>query len=187
MVFQCSGQVNCPCAKVFAAGETACMAQKRRRPLAGLVRPQTCAESEISILTSPSIVGAKPALLRRSFFPAGQKNVIRPLPCSSSPNRTRCAGLRFGGAANGRPIFSFAEKISILTSPSSSSQATYHLRRAFSFHCKAYRSLILPLLSSKPDPLRWAPAWGRPAGGCFCPRKNIGFDRPFHVVAKFAL
>ena len=49
------------------------------------------------------------------------------------------------------------------------------------------RSLILPLLSSKPDPLRWAPAWGRPVGGCFCPRKNIGFDRSFHVVAKFAL
>ena len=69
----------------------------------------------------------------------------------------------------------------------SSSQATYHLRRAFSFHCKAYRSLILPLLSFKPDPLRWAPAWGRPVGGCFCPRKNIGFDCPFHVVAKFAL
>ena len=64
------------------------------------------------------------------------------------------------------------------TTRTSSSQATYHLRRAFSFHCKAYRSLILPLLSSKPDPLRWAPAWGRPAGGCFCPRKNIGFDRP---------
>ena len=39
-------------------------------------------------------VGAKFALLRRSFL---QKNVIRPLPCSSFPNRTRCAGLRFGG------------------------------------------------------------------------------------------
>ena len=41
-------------------------------------------------------VGAKSALLRRSFIPAEQKNVIRPLPYSSFPNRTRCAGLRFG-------------------------------------------------------------------------------------------
>ena len=41
-------------------------------------------------------VGAKSALLRRSFIPLEQKNVIRPLPCSSFPNRTRCAGLRFG-------------------------------------------------------------------------------------------
>ena len=45
----------------------------------------------------------------------------------------------------------------------------------------------LRVLFAQQDPLRWAPAWGRPAGGCFCPRKNIGFDRSFHVVAKFAL
>ena len=30
------------------------------------------------------------------FYSCGTKNVIRPLPCSSFPNRTRCAGLRFG-------------------------------------------------------------------------------------------
>ena len=35
----------------------------------------------------------------------------------------------------------FAEtKISILTVPSNSSQASYRLRRAFSFHCKAHRA-----------------------------------------------
>ena len=28
----CSGQMNCPCAKVFAKGENTCTAQKRRRP-----------------------------------------------------------------------------------------------------------------------------------------------------------
>ena len=44
----------------------------------------------------PFHVGAKSALLRRLFMPAAQKDVIRPLPCSSFPNRTRCAGLRFG-------------------------------------------------------------------------------------------
>ena len=31
-----------------------------------------------------------------SFCAYGKKDVIRPLPCSSFPNRTRCAGLRFG-------------------------------------------------------------------------------------------
>ena len=31
-VFQCPGQMNCPSAKVFAAGENACTAHQRRRP-----------------------------------------------------------------------------------------------------------------------------------------------------------
>ena len=44
---------------------------------------------------APTRIGAKPALLRRSF----SKNAIRQLPCSSFPDRTRCAGLRSGGAA----------------------------------------------------------------------------------------
>ena len=35
----------------------------------------------------------------------------------------------------------------------SSSQATYRLRRAYSFHCKAHRALILLLLASKSQPL----------------------------------
>ena len=35
----------------------------------------------------------------------------------------------------------------------SSSQASYRLRRVFSFHCKTHRALILLLLASKPDPL----------------------------------
>ena len=49
-------------------------------------------------------------------------------------------------------------KISILTTPSSSSQAPYRLRRFFSFHCKAYHALILLLFASKAN-LRRAP-WG---------------------------
>ena len=44
-------------------------------------------------------VGAKSALLRRFFFAFGRKNTIRPLPCSSSPQKA----LRlFGG-----PVFAF--------------------------------------------------------------------------------
>ncbi len=46
-------------------------------------------------------------------------------------------------------------------SRTSSSQAICRLRRAFSFHCKAHRALILLLLASKPNPLRWASVWGR--------------------------
>ena len=42
-------------------------------------------------------VGAKSALLRRSFIPLEQKNVIRPLPCSSFPTAIRCAAV--GGFA----------------------------------------------------------------------------------------
>ena len=33
--FKCSGQVNCPCAKVFACGENACTAHSRRPNLRG--------------------------------------------------------------------------------------------------------------------------------------------------------
>ena len=47
------------------------------------------------------------------------------------------------------------------TTGTSSSQASYRLRRAFSFHCKAHRALILLLLASKPQPLRWVAVWGR--------------------------
>ena len=64
----------------------------------------------------------------------------------------------------------------------SSSQATYRLRRAFSFHCKAHRALILLLLASNRDPLRWARGWVPPLrGGFVCRGKNIDFNRPFHI------
>ena len=46
----------------------------------------------------PFHVGAKSALLRRLFMPAAQKDVIRPLPGSSSPTATHCAGLAVGAA-----------------------------------------------------------------------------------------
>ena len=48
---------------------------------------------------------------------------------------------------------------SSLPTRTSSSQATYRLRRAFSFYYKAHRALILLLLASKPNPLHWAPVW----------------------------
>ena len=50
----------------------------------GNLRPRTCRSRN-------DLVVAKSALLR---FRRWRK--LRALPCSSSPNRTRCAGLRFG-------------------------------------------------------------------------------------------
>ena len=44
----------------------------------------------------PFHTGVKSALLRRSFIPAEQKNVIRPLPCSSFPTAIRSAGFAVG-------------------------------------------------------------------------------------------
>ena len=73
--------------------------------------------------------------------------------CSSFPNRTRCAGLRFGIGCKPGSV------ASIVLQCSSSSQATYRLRRAFSFHGKAHRALILLLLASKSQPLRWVVIW----------------------------
>ena len=69
-------------------------------------------------------------------------------------------------------------------SSTSSSQASYRLRRAFSFHCKAHRALILLLLASKSQPL---------ALGCdlvfgYTPEScGIYTVVMFPVVAKFAL
>ena len=37
-----------------------------------------------------------------SFYAYGKKDVIRPLPCSSFPTATRCAGLAVGGSSCGR-------------------------------------------------------------------------------------
>ena len=37
-----------------------------------------------------------------SFYAYGKKDVIRPLPCSSFPTATRCAGLAVGGPSCGR-------------------------------------------------------------------------------------
>ena len=39
-----------------------------------------------------------------SFYACGKKDVIRPLPCSSFPTATRCAGLAVGGPPCGRPF-----------------------------------------------------------------------------------
>ena len=61
-----------------------------------------------------------------------------------------------------------------MTVPSSSSQATYRLRRAFLFHCKAHRALILLLLASNRDPLRWARGWVPPCGRL----RPSAFERP---------
>ena len=50
--------------------------------------------SDLDCSTAPR--RSKARFAPTSFCACGKKDVIRPLPCSSFPNRTRCAGLRFG-------------------------------------------------------------------------------------------
>ena len=63
--------------------------------------------------------------LRRAFYAPHQKLIVRSLCCSSLPNRTRCAGLRFG----------FGGKLHVLASILlryyTSEQALYRLLRFF--------------------------------------------------------
>ena len=113
-----------------------------------------CTSSEIPCL-------ARFPTLRRGFL-AGQG-------ISSLPTVIHCAGLAVGGS----PIPFRDFKISILTVPSSSSQATYRLRRAFSFHCEAHHALILLLLASNRDPLCWARGWVPPLRGGFVSRQGL--------------
>ena len=89
------GEVNSPCAEVLPAANRSygANAPPARRPVGRRCGPVLNID-----FSRPFHVGAKSALLRRSFIPTGEKNVIRPLPCSSSPNRTKCVGLRFVAA-----------------------------------------------------------------------------------------
>ena len=59
------------------------------------------------------------------FLYPWRKKLIRPLPCSSFPNRTRFAGLRFGFGSN------LETAVSILLRCFTSEQASYCLLRFF--------------------------------------------------------
>ena len=74
-----------------------CSSFPNRTRFAGLRFGFGCRPENWSLETVRAFhVGAKSALLRRSFIPMEQKNVIRPLPCSSFPTAIRSAGFRFG-------------------------------------------------------------------------------------------
>ena len=92
------------------------------------------------------MLGRSEFALRRGF--ASGKTLVR---------RKGAAGQKAGCSGCIQSFRNF--KISILTTLPSSSQATYRLRRAFSFYCKAHRALILLLLASKSNPLHWASIW----------------------------
>ena len=57
-----------------------------------------------------------------------------------------------------------SDRSSTLLASTTSEQAAYRLLRLIFISESA---LILLLLLSRPDPLRWAPVWRRPVGGCF--------------------
>ena len=78
-----------------------------------------------------------------SFYACGQKDVIRPPPCSSFPTATRCAGLAVGVLPCGRLLFG---KISILTLPSKPEQSSLCSGLLFGFSRKEHH----PSASSPP-------------------------------------
>ena len=84
------------------------------------------------------------------------KLIARSFCCSSLPTATRCAGLAVGGRRCAA-VLSVAERISILTAPASSPQATYRLRRAFSFHCKEGDTRLRVSLGASGSPRERSP------------------------------
>ena len=91
-----------------------------------------------------------------SFYAYGKKDVIRPLPCSSFPNRTRCAGLRFDFGWKPGSIGIYTVVIfQLVANDISLCDEFFHFIAkliARSFCC-----------SSIPNRTRcrWAPVWGR--------------------------
>ena len=108
------------------------------------------------------MLGRSEFALRRGF--ASGKTLVR---------RKGAAGQKAGCSGCIQSFRNF--KISILTTLPSSSQATYRLRRAFSFYCKAHRALILLLLASKPQPLCWVAVWVPPCGRLFSRFITVSF------------
>ena len=89
--------------------------------------------------------------LATSFYASHQKLVSRSFCCSSLPNRTRYAGLRFG--------FGYRPESLCLKSVRSFQLIASVISLATSFLCfalKTHLALILLLLASEPNPLRWA-------------------------------
>ena len=134
---------------------------------------QPCRSTQVAIRGSPAkgVVGLNRARVRippsaprrskvrfapTSFYAYGKKDVIRPLPCSSFPNRTRCAGLRFDFGWKPGSIGIYTVVIfQLVANDISLCDEFFHFIAkliARSFCC-----------SSIPNRTRcrWAPVWGR--------------------------
>ena len=106
-----------------------------------------------------------------SFYACGKKDVIRPLPCSSFPTATRCAGLAVGGPPCGRLLYARKRHIAC--------------DELFHFTAKLIARSLKLLLASKPDPLSLGFGLGPPLrGGFFLSQKNIDFNRLFQLAAS---
>ena len=126
----------------------------------------------VNLLRFASVVRIHPPPPRRSkvrfaptsFYACGKKRRHPPasLLLLSKPNPLRWASVwcrRFAA------ILFHHNKLLIFDLSSCSSQASYRLRRAFSFYYKAYRALILLLLASKLDPLSLGSSLAPPLRG----------------------
>ena len=116
----------------------------------------------------PFHVGASFVSLAPTYFIS--QSALTPLLLLSKPDPQRWAQVWVRRCA---AVLFVIERLSILTSPSSASQASYRLRRVFSFQDKTHRALILLLLASNRDPQRWARGWVPPFGRLFPIRPYI--------------
>ena len=131
---------------------------------------QPCRSTQVAIRGSPAkgVVGLNRARVRippsaprrskvrfapTSFYACGKKDVIRPLPCSSFPTATRCAGLAVGGPPCGRLLYARKRHIAC--------------DELFHFTAKLIARSLKLLLASKPTPLRWASVWVRRCAAVF--------------------
>ena len=102
-----------------------------------------------------------------SFYACGTKRrrVIRPLPGSSSPTATHCAGLAVGSALRAALFPSWKDRFSL---PLPRRGKVRFAPTSFYACGTKRRHPPAPwLLLSNRDPLRWARGWIRPTGGSF--------------------
>ena len=113
--------------------------------------------------------GCKPICEKSLTLPKPPLRNSRPV--AGNLRATRRAGQEGRGAI--LPQRSRQSKISILTVPSSTSQATYRLRRAFSFPCQAHRALIEAAPRFQTEPASPGFGLGPPLRGVFSYRRKL--------------
>ena len=129
-------------------GSKFCHLRAKRRRFAAV---HTFKRAEI-ISVGTAFLPGKVRFATTSFYACGKKRRHPPasLLLLSKPNPLRWASVwcrRFAA------ILFHHNKLLIFDLSSCSSQASYRLRRSFSFYYKAHRALILLLLTPKLDPL----------------------------------
>ena len=132
-----------------------------------------------------------------SFYACGKKDVIRPLPCSSFPTATRCAGLAVGGPPCGRH-FSSLRNVDF-NRPFQNRRTSFRMSFSFGFrrpkggstlqqsNCSAEAPARGCRLTDAADPLRGPAGFAAgapPAGRRFRQNGRTMSVRPFLCLHK---